>query len=391
MLPDQRAGHVVADEVLGRLRDLCIDGGLSGLASTMEDLVGFVRHDLAAVEEDLAALSPCGTMGDRLVGEVGAGLVRLGGKRLRPLCVVLASRVGVAGASAVRDIAVAAELVHNATLLHDDVVDNADRRRGRPTARVELGNAASIFAGDYLLIEALRRVQRAGVPGVMEGLLATIAEMIRAESLQLENRGRLDTSEELYFEVARGKSAALFRWALGAGALTGGAPPETCAALEAYGESVGVAFQLIDDLLDLVGHHSNTGKTLFSDLSEGKVTYPLITVLDREPELEDTIRAIADDPTFVLNVDGSGLTHGPTNGEGPVNGGPSNGDGAGSKASSRQRRVLEAMARHGVEGVCRGLAATYVEQGVAALAGIPDGEARRALTVVAHASAARER
>ena len=387
MLPDHRPGDVVADEVLVRLRDLCIDGGLSGLASTMEELVGFVRDDLAAVENELAALSTRGT----IVGEAGASLVHLGGKRLRPLCVVLASRVGGASGSAVCDIAVAAELIHNATLLHDDVVDNAARRRGRPTARVELGNAASIFAGDYLLIEALQRVQRAGVPGVMEGLLATIAEMIRAESLQLENRGRLDTSEELYFEVARGKSAALFRWALGAGASTGGAPPEVCAALEAYGESVGVAFQLIDDLLDLVGHHSNTGKTLFSDLSEGKVTYPLITVLDREPELVDTIRAIAEDHGSIPNVDGAGFAHGPTNGDGPANGGRSNGDGAAREVSSRQGRVLEAMARHGVERICRGLAATYVDQGVAALAGIPDGEARRALVAVAHASALRER
>ena len=388
MLPDHRPGRVVADEVLVRLRDLCIDGGLSGLASTMEDLVGFVRDDLAAVEDELAALSTR----EMLVGEAGAGLVRLGGKRLRPLCVVLASRVGVASGSAVRDIAVAAELIHNATLLHDDVVDNADRRRGRPTARVELGNAASIFAGDYLLIEALQRVQRAGVPGVMEGLLATIAEMIRAESLQLENRGRLDTSEELYFEVARGKSAALFRWALGAGASTGGAPPEVCAALEAYGESVGVAFQLIDDLLDLVGHHSNTGKTLFSDLSEGKVTYPLITVLDREPELVDTIRAIAEHHASILDGDGSGFVRGSTNGGRSNGDGPKNGDdGAGREVSSRQGRVLEAMARHGVERICRGLAATYVDQGVAALAGVPDGEARRALVAVAHASALRER
>ena len=388
VLTDRPAGPLsrntaVEDEVLGRLRDLCDVGGLQGLAATIDDLVGFVRDDLAAVEEGLAALST----GDTLVGEAGASLVHLGGKRLRPLCVVLASRVGSARASAVRDIAVAAELVHNATLLHDDVIDHADQRRGRPTARVELGNAASIFAGDYLLIEALNRVQRAAVPGVMEGLLETIAEMIRAESLQLENRGSLDASEDLYFEVARGKSAALFSWALGAGALSGGAPPELCRALRVYGESIGVAFQLIDDLLDLVGHHSNTGKTLFSDLSEGKITYPLIVVLDREPALADTIRAIAAEATPAWGADGLGPGYSGSNGDGSANGHPGGANGAGRE----RERVLEAMVRYNVEVTCRDLAASYIDEGIEALAKVPDGAARRALTVVARASVLRER
>lgn len=388
VLTDRPAGPLsrntaVEDEVLGRLRDLCDVGGLQGLAATIDDLVGFVRDDLAAVEEGLAALST----GDTLVGEAGASLVHLGGKRLRPLCVVLASRVGSARPSAVRDIAVAAELVHNATLLHDDVVDHADRRRGRPTARVELGNAASIFAGDYLLIEALNRVQHAAVPGVMEGLLETIAEMIRAESLQLENRGSLDASEDLYFEVARGKSAALFSWALGAGALSGGAPPELCRALRVYGESIGVAFQLIDDLLDLVGHHSNTGKTLFSDLSEGKITYPLIVVLDREPALADTIRAIAAEATPAWGADGLGPVYSGSNGDGSANGHPGGANGEGRE----RERVLEAMVRYNVEATCRELAASYIDEGIEALAKVPDGAARRALTVVARASVLRER
>lgn len=407
MLPDHRTGQAVTDEVLVRLRSLCADGGLGGLAATMDELVGFVRVELAAVEDELAAVSTGGS----LVGEAGTALVQLGGKRLRPLCVLLAARMGRAPAGAVRDIAVAAELVHNATLLHDDVVDHADRRRGELTARVELGNAASIFAGDYLLIEALQRVQRAGVPGVMDGLLATIAEMIRAESLQLENRGRLDMSEELYFEVARGKSAALFRWALGAGALASGASPEQHAALEAYGESVGVAFQLVDDLLDLMGHHSNTGKTLFSDLSEGKVTFPLITLLEREPELADTIRAIAADRSVLPHGDVADLRHAGANGDGPAaRDSPANGDGpaapdspaardspvngdggAGARIDPRQERVLEAMVRHGVEETCRSLAATWVDRGIEALTNLPDGRARRALIAVARASVLRER
>ncbi len=380
--PDPGTG----DEVLVRLRNLCDDGGLAGLAATIDDLIGFVRSDLARVEDELATLSDGGSA----VGQAGASLVHLGGKRLRPLCVVLASRLGGgSGGSAVSAIAAAAELVHNATLLHDDVVDCADRRRGQPAARVELGNAASIFAGDYLLIEALFRVQRVAVPGVMESLLATIAEMIRAESLQLENRGSLDASEELYFRVARGKSAALFRWALGAGALIGGARPEHRAAVETYGESIGVAFQVIDDLLDLVGHHSNTGKSLFSDLSEGKITYPLIVALRHEPELERTIRAIAAEPNSSWNGDDERLANG-ANGSRPTNGGA--GANGGSAAARRRRdRVLQAMEQHRVEAICRDLAATYVERGIEALSRVPDGAARRALATLARASAKRER
>jgi len=390
LLTDSRAGRVVDDEVLARLRDLCVGRGLTDLAGTIEDLAGFVRDDLALVEESLAALPSRGT----LVGETGVSFLDLGGKRLRPLCVVLASRVGSASSRAVTDLAVAAELVHSATLLHDDVIDTADWRRGRPTARVELGNAASIYAGDYLLVEALNRVQRVGLPGVLESLLATLTEMIRAESLQLENRGRLDLSERLYFDVARGKSASLFRWALRAGALSAGATPEVCTALSVYGESIGVAFQLIDDLLDLVGHRSNTGKTIFSDLSEGKVTYPLIVLLEREPELQDTVRAIAAEAA--PSWDGSGLMplpgSGNRSGSGAKPDDSTNGNNhAGSTAARRQDRVLKAMERHGVEAICRDLAARHVEQGIEALECIPDGPARRALTMVGLASVRRER
>jgi len=395
LLTDSPAGRLVDDEVLLRLRDLCVGRGLTDLAGTIEDLAGFVRDDLALVEESLSAFPSRGT----LVGETGVSFLGLGGKRLRPLCVVLASRVGsasgrAASSRAVTDLAVAAELVHSATLLHDDVIDNADWRRGRRTARVELGNAASIYAGDYLLVEALNRVQRVGLPGVLESLLATLTEMIRAESLQLENRGRLDLSERLYFEVARGKSASLFRWALRAGALSAGATPEICTALSFYGESIGVAFQLIDDLLDVVGHRSNTGKTIFSDLSEGKVTYPLIVLLEREPGLQDTVRAIAAEAA--PSWDGSGLM--PLPGPGNHSGSRANPDDStngnnhrGSAAARRQESVLKAMERHGVEEICRDLAARHVEQGIEALACIPDGPARRALTMVGLASVRRER
>ena len=142
---------------------------------------------------------------------------------------------------------------------------------------------------------------------------------------------------------------------------------------------------MIDDLLDLVGHHSNTGKTLFSDLSEGKITYPLIVVLNREPALADTIRAIA--AKAAPSWGGDGLASPGSNGDGPGNGHPGGANGAGRE----RERVLEAMVRHNVEATCRDLAASYIDDGIEELAEVPDGPARRALTVVARASVLRER
>ena len=267
-------------EVLARLRTMCEERGLDGLADNLVELMAIVGPDLMKVETELKAV----TGSQRAAEKAGDHLLALGGKRLRPLCVALSSRVGSGFDQCGLDLAVAVELVHNATLLHDDVIDMAQSRRGAKAARIEFGNAASIFAGDWLLIDALKRVQRAGVPETLVLLLDTIAEMIRAESLQLEMRGRLDLSRETYFEIAEGKSATLFRWAMGAGARVGGLGLRVCEALESYGGHLGVAFQVIDDVLDL-SRDARTGKARFTDLREGKLTFPVITALERDPTL----------------------------------------------------------------------------------------------------------
>ncbi|HVS14513.1 MAG TPA: polyprenyl synthetase family protein [Thermoanaerobaculia bacterium] len=278
------------DDVLMRLRELCAARGLDGLARGLAELGELVTADMQQLEGELLQVRS-----DRRLAERAAShLLATGGKRVRPLCVALASRVGSGFDPVALDLAVAVELVHHATLLHDDVVDLATARRGQPAARVEFGNAASIFAGDWLLIEALRRVQRSAVPGVLEALLDTIAEMIRAESLQLELRGRLDTSRASYFAIAEGKSATLFRWAMYAGGRAGGLDAEHCAALERFGAHLGVAFQVIDDLLDLAGRPEETGKALFTDLREGKMTFPVIVGLERRPALAPLLQKVID-------------------------------------------------------------------------------------------------
>jgi octaprenyl-diphosphate synthase len=266
---------------LGSLEDIARVRGASSIEDRIAELRGFLSEDLAAVEEALGALD----VRDTPLHDSAEHLVSAGGKRLRPLCVALAARIGRGFDERVRDLAVAAELVHSATLLHDDVVDLGDKRRGRDAARVIYGNAASIFAGDWLLVEALRRVQRAGMPDVLDGALRVLGEMLEAEALQLARRGRVNGSRDDYLAVVRGKTASLFRWAMFAGGRAGGLASSEIEALERFGELVGTAFQIVDDTLDVDGDESSLGKGLFADLREGKLTFPLIVALEREPRL----------------------------------------------------------------------------------------------------------
>jgi len=273
--------------VLDRLALVTTVRGAKGLAERLVDLDRWVRADLAEFSRELDAIP----RGARVVHRAAHHLLDLRGKHLRPLCVALASRFGDGFTEAARSLAVAVELVHSATLLHDDVVDMAERRRGQPTASVVYGNAASIFAGDWLLIAALRRIRTSGVEGVLDRMLAVIDEMIVAESVQLERRGNVAATRarEDYFAIIEGKTAALFRWAMIAGARSAGLSTAAEEALERFGFHLGVAFQAVDDELD---YKDNTGKDPLADLREGKVTYPLVVALEREPRLLPLVEAL---------------------------------------------------------------------------------------------------
>src|SRR3954471_5378456 len=201
--------------VLDRLAHVSTARGAASLGERLASLDRWVRQDLAAFEAELALL-PRG--GGRVVHAAAHHLLDLSGKHLRPLCVALTSRFGDGFTEQARGLAVAVELVHSATLLHDDVVDVAERRRGQPSARVVYGNAASIFAGDWLLVAALRRIAATGIEGLLDRMLGVIDEMIVAESVQLERRGNVTGTREDYFAIIEGKTAALFRWAMIAGA-----------------------------------------------------------------------------------------------------------------------------------------------------------------------------
>ncbi|MCS6799652.1 MAG: polyprenyl synthetase family protein [Myxococcota bacterium] len=271
--------------VLGRLADLSGRQGLEALRDRLSALEALVRGDLRELDAALMALVGC----EGPVGHSVRHLLGRAGKRLRPICVLLAARLGRGVDERTRQLAVAVELVHAATLLHDDVVDGGEQRRGVPSARVLWGNAASIFAGDWLLVEALRRVRATGLDDLLDALLAVVDEMIQAEALQLAHRGDLEPDLERWLRVAEGKTASLFRWAVRAGGRAGGLDPLALGALDAYGRHLGVAFQIVDDVLDLAAHQAPTGKSALSDLREGKINFPVALAMRRNPEVRSIL------------------------------------------------------------------------------------------------------
>ena len=273
---------------VARLGIVCGKRGPRDVATRLRDLSTWIADDMTGFEIELAKLVRDGSV----VRRSAHHLLDLGGKHLRPVCVALAAKLGSGFGSAACDLAVAVELMHNATLLHDDVIDLGERRRGAPVARLVYGNAASVLAGDWLLVEALKRIRRSGHHALLAPALETLNEMIAAEAIQLENRGQINLNREDYFKVVDGKTAALFRWAMLAGATSGGLPADQCAALESYGTHLGAAFQLVDDLLDVAGDPQVMGKATFSDLCEGKMTYPLLLAMERDVSMRPMVAQI---------------------------------------------------------------------------------------------------
>ena len=210
-------------------------------------------------------------------------LLAAGGKRVRPLaCLLMTAACGGDPRKAV-PIAAAAELIHSATLLHDDVIDEGEERRNRPAARVLWGNLVSVLSGDLLLTRALTLVDGASVPGTMPDLLATLERLVCGEIAQLAARGRLDLGAQGYFEIVRGKTASLFGFACRSGARLARREELVSIASE-FGEQIGLAFQIVDDVLDLSGDAAEVGKKLGADLAEGKTTLPLALALARDGE-----------------------------------------------------------------------------------------------------------
>jgi octaprenyl-diphosphate synthase len=192
--------------------------------------------------------------------------------------------------------AVAAELTHSATLLHDDVIDDGPERRGRAASRVIWGNAVSVLSGDWLLARALELVSASPArSAALPALLATMRRLVEGEVLQLSLRGTFAASEQDYLDVVIGKTGSLFGWAAAAGAWSAGLTGRIPEALARFGEGVGVAFQLVDDALDYGADPCLLGKRLGTDLAEGKATLPLIRAWNCRPELRERLARVPED------------------------------------------------------------------------------------------------
>jgi octaprenyl-diphosphate synthase len=210
------------------------------------------------------------------IPEVTAHLVEAGGKRLRPLLTLAAARMlGYAGADHVK-LAATVEFIHTATLLHDDVVDESQRRRGRPTANLLWDNKSSVLVGDYLFSRSFQLMVETGDLRVLDILANASATIAEGEVLQLTAAQDLRTDEGIYLKVVRGKTAALFAAATEVGGIIAGAPEAVVRALRDYGDALGIAFQIADDILDYGGSDAVIGKNTGDDFRERKLTLPVI-------------------------------------------------------------------------------------------------------------------
>jgi octaprenyl-diphosphate synthase len=307
--------------------------------------------DVPALPESLIALEEQLTQAtddaeEKLKG-AARHLVSAGGKRIRPMVTLLACGACGGEMRSAVPYAVAAELTHSATLLHDDVIDDSPVRRGQAASRVIWGNSVSVLSGDWLLTRALEIVSREPAHrAALPPLLATMRRLVEGEVLQLSLRGSFAASEKDYLAVVIGKTASLFGWAAAAGAWAAGVDGRIPAALVEFGEGIGIAFQLVDDALDYAADPGLLGKRLGTDLLEGKATLPLIRACEAEPRLRERLRALVDGA-----ADGEAVA----------------------------AEVIDAVNRVGGVEAARAMAREHTRTAMAALAEIPDGPHRRAL------------
>ena len=250
---------------------------------SVEGLIRLAATDMGGVDALITARldSPV-----PVIPALAEHLIAAGGKRLRPLLTVAAARLAGSANTACLKLAAAVEFIHTATLLHDDVVDSSQLRRGRVAAHLIWGAPSSVLVGDFLFARAFELMVGAGSMPALEILARASRVIAEGEVLQLTRAHDLDLSQEVYLDIIKAKTAELFAAAAESGAVSAGASPDRCRALRKYGQDLGIAFQLVDDALDYSGDSADLGKNPGDDFREGKATLPLLLVMARSGPAE---------------------------------------------------------------------------------------------------------
>jgi octaprenyl-diphosphate synthase len=272
------------------------------MTKTPQEIYQLVAPELALVEEELRAY----TRSDiATISQIGEYLVAGGGKRIRPILLLLTAKMlGVVTPTSIR-LAAVVEFIHNATLVHDDVIDSADTRRGRPSANSHWGNSMTVLAGDWLYMQSFAVALGERNFDVLNTLIELTQKMVEGELLQLTLLGKCDTTEEQLLEVVERKTAFLFSGCMRLPAIAAGVNHGSVERLTDIGRSLGMAFQLVDDLLDLTSTREVLGKPVVNDLKEGKLTLPvLFALINGKPEDTRKVQKVLDDRDF-LSVDRS--------------------------------------------------------------------------------------
>jgi len=256
----------------------------------LNDVYNHIQEELGRVEESLKIFS---SSPNRLISEISTYLCQKKGKRIRPALLILCSKLLNYRGEEHIFMATLVEFIHTASLIHDDIIDNADLRRGRDSVHARWGPNISVLLGDYLYISTIGRSQESAHPQVIRILTDVSARMIEGELTEYHLSGNLETAEQDYIDIIDKKTASLFSAACQIGAILSRATPEQENRLVDYGLNLGLAFQVTDDLLDFQGEEKRLGKPVLSDLSEGRITLPLIYALRHDgSESRDRLRTL---------------------------------------------------------------------------------------------------
>ena len=308
-----------------------------------KEVFELLRDDLAAIEREFGRDTVSNVAA---ITEIGEYLRGGGGKRIRPAVLLLSSKLfNYEGRGAVR-LGAVMEIIHTATLVHDDIIDEAQTRRGRPAANTQWGNSKCVLAGDWLYMQSFRIALQERNLRILDALIELTQQMVEGELLQMEKLGKCISQEE-HFDLIYRKTACLFSVCMRMGAILGNASPQDEERVAQYGRDLGMAFQIVDDVLDLTASESVLGKPVASDLREGKATMAVIHALERcTPEEHARIESVLRNRAF------NGVTH---------------------------EQILEILNKYGSIDAALNRAAEYAESARKAIGTFPDSEIKRAL------------